>query len=165
MNETVNKSLLAGDKFMPEMYLKHYGPFNKNKDRVQKFKETGDSKYIYKNELDKACFQRDMAYRDFKYLSKRTASDRVLRNKAFNIAKYPKYDGYQRGITPIFDKKNFTSILDKKTPLVLVLIIKLNRISNWLKNYTNQLLEHLKKEKYIHHLKTIFGVLILQICN
>ena len=115
MNEIVNKPLLAGDKFMSEMYLKHSGPFNINKDRVQKFKETGDSKGIYKNELNKACFQHDMAYRDFKYLSKRKASDRVLRNKAFNIAKYPKYDGYQRGITPIFDKKTLLLFQIKKT--------------------------------------------------
>ena len=70
----------------------------KNKERIQKFKETGDTKYIYKNELDKACFQHDMAYGDFKDLAKRTASDKVLREKAFNIAKNLKYDGYQRGL-------------------------------------------------------------------
>ena len=101
MNETVNKFLLAGDKFMPEMHLKQpeftYGacrPLTKNKERIQKFKETEDRSYIYKNELDKACFQHDMAYGDFKDLAKRTASDKILRDKAFNIAKNPKYDGY-----------------------------------------------------------------------
>ena len=77
--------------------------------RIQKFKETGDTSYIYKNELGKACFQHDMAYGDFKDL-KRTASDKILRDKAFNIAKNPKYDGYQRGPTPmvykVFDKKS-----------------------------------------------------------
>ena len=68
MNEIVNKVLLAEDKFMPEMYLKQAGftysacgQFTKNKNRIQKFKEIGDTKYIYKNELDKACFQHDMA--------------------------------------------------------------------------------------------------------
>ena len=61
----------------------------------KKFKGTGDASYIYKNELDKACFQHDMAYRDFKNLKGRTASDKVLRDKAFNIAKNPKYNGYQ----------------------------------------------------------------------
>ena len=71
-------------------------PFTKNKERVQKFKETGHTSYIYKNELDKACFQHDMAYGDFKDLKRRTASDKILRDKAFNIAKNPKYDGYQR---------------------------------------------------------------------
>ena len=73
MNDKINKFLLAGDNFMPEMHLKQLqftysvcGPFTKNKERIQKFKETGDTKYIYRNELDKACFQHDMAYEDFK---------------------------------------------------------------------------------------------------
>ena len=94
MNEVVNKFLLAGDKFMPEMHLKQpgltysaCGPFSKSKERIQKFKETGDTNYIYKYELDKACFQHDMAYGDFKDLARRTASDKLLRDKAFNIAK------------------------------------------------------------------------------
>ena len=85
------------------------GTYTKNKERIQKFKETGDSRYIYKNELDKACFQHDMAYGDFKDLIKRTAADNVLRDKAFNIAKDPKYDGYKRGLASMvykcFDKK------------------------------------------------------------
>ena len=117
MNEILNKFLLAGDKFIPEMHLKQSGftysacgPFTRNKERIQKLKETGDAKYNYRNELDKACFQHDMAYGDFKDLAKRTASDKVLRDKAFNIAKSPKYDGYQRGLTSMiynfFDKKS-----------------------------------------------------------
>ena len=117
MNKIVNKFLVVGDRFMPEIHLKQpgftysaCGPFTKNKERIQKFKETGDASYIYKNELDKACFQHDMAYGDFKDLARRTASDYVLRNKAFNIAKNPKYDGYQRGLTSkvckFFDKKS-----------------------------------------------------------
>ena len=67
-------------------------------------------KLYYKNELDKACFQHEMAYGGFKDLAKRTASDKVLRDKAFNIAKNPKYDGYQRGLASMvykfFDKKS-----------------------------------------------------------
>ena len=55
-------------------------------------------RYIYQNELDKACFQHEIAYGDFKDLARRTASDNTLLDKAFNIAKNPKYDGYQRGI-------------------------------------------------------------------
>ena len=101
MNELVNTFLLAGDKFMLEMRLKQSrftysacGPFTKNKQRIQKSKETGDINYIYKNELDKACFQLDMAYWYFKNLKRRAFSDKVLRDKAFNIAKNPKYDGY-----------------------------------------------------------------------
>ena len=84
--------------------------YKKNKERIQKFKETGDTNYIYKNVLNKACFQHDMAYGDFKDLARRTASDKVLRDKAFNIAKNPKYDGYQRGLASMvykfFDKKS-----------------------------------------------------------
>ena len=94
MDAIVNKILLAGDKFMPEMYLKQpgftysaCGPFTKNKERITKFKETGDSRYIYLNELDEACFQDDMAYGDFKNLNRRTAADKVIRDKAFDIAK------------------------------------------------------------------------------
>ena len=104
MNDIINNFLLAGDKFMPEMHLRQprftysaCGPFTKSKKRIQKFKQTGNSRYIYKNELDKACFQHNMAYGDFKDLKKRTAADKVLREKAFNIAKTPKYDGYQKG--------------------------------------------------------------------
>ena len=116
MNETINKFLLAGDKFMPEMHLKQpgftysvCGPFTKNKERIQKFNETGNTDYIYKNELDKACFQHDMAYGDFKDLAKRTFADKVLRGKAFKIASDQKYDGYERGLASMvyifFDKK------------------------------------------------------------
>ena len=101
MNEIVNKFLLAGNKFIPEMHLKQPGftysacrPFTKNKEIIQKFKERGGNSYIYKNELGKACFQHDMAYGDFKDLKRRTASDKALRDKAFNVAKNPKYDGY-----------------------------------------------------------------------
>ena len=68
MNDIINKFLLPGDKFMPEMHLRQpgftysaCGQFTKNKERVQRFKQTGDSKYIYRKELDKACFQHDMA--------------------------------------------------------------------------------------------------------
>ena len=76
MNEIVNTFLLAGDKFMIALHLRPpgftyrvCGQFTKNKERIQKFKETGDSQYIYQKKLDKACFQHDMAYGDFKYLT------------------------------------------------------------------------------------------------
>ena len=64
-----------------------FGPFIKNKERIQKFKETGDSQYIYQTELAKACFQHDMVYGDFKDLTRRTAADKIFRDKAFHIAK------------------------------------------------------------------------------
>ena len=85
------------------------GPFTKNKERIQKFKETGDTSYIYKNELDKACFQHDISYGDFKDIAKRTSADKVLRDKAFKIANDQKYDECQRGLASmvykLFDKK------------------------------------------------------------
>ena len=84
MNDIINKFLLAGDKFMPEMRLKQpqftystCGPFTKHKQRIKKFKETGHTKDIYRNELDKACFAHDAAYSDSKDLTKRTAADKV----------------------------------------------------------------------------------------
>ena len=80
------------------------GSFTKNKERIQKFKERGDSRYLYQNGLDKSCFQHDMAYGDFKDLTRRTASDKILRDKPFNIAKNPKYDGYQRGLASMVHK-------------------------------------------------------------
>ena len=100
---------------MPEMYLRQprftysaCGPFTKNRERIKKFKETGDSRYIYQNELDKACFQHDMAYGDLKDLNRRITADKILRDKAFNIAKDKKIDGYQRGLASMaykfFDK-------------------------------------------------------------
>ena len=117
MSNIINKFLLAGDKFMPEIHLRQpqftysaCGPFTKHKQRIQKFKETGDTNYIYKNELDKACFAHDAAYSESKDLTKRTVVDKILRNRAFNIAKDQNYDGYQRGLASMvykfFDKKS-----------------------------------------------------------
>ena len=74
MNQIVNKLLLAGDKFMPKMHLKQLGftysacgPFISNKERIEKFKQTGNTDFIYRNELDNACFQHYMAYGKSKY--------------------------------------------------------------------------------------------------
>ena len=116
MNEIINKFLLIGDKFMPEMHLKQpsftystHGPFTKNKERIEKFIQTGNTNFIYKNELDKACFQHDMASGKSKDLTKRTQSDKVLKDEAFKIANNPNHDGYQRGLASMvyefFDKK------------------------------------------------------------
>ena len=96
MNKIVDYFSLGGNNCMPEMYLRHSGftysacePFPKNKERIQKFKETGDSRCIHQNKLDKGCFQHDMAYGDFEDLTRRTASDKILRDEAFDIAKFP----------------------------------------------------------------------------
>ena len=111
MNETVNKFLLAGNKFLPEFHLKQPGfaysacaPFTKNKERIEKFMQTGNTDFIYKNELDKACFQHDMAYGKSKDLAKRTQSDKVLKDKAYKIPYDPKYDGYERGLASMVYK-------------------------------------------------------------
>ena len=90
MNDIENEFLWAADKFMPKMGLKPPGlihspcePFTKNKENIQKFMQTGNTDHIYKNDLDKACFQYDMAYGQYKDLAGRAKSDKVLRNKAF----------------------------------------------------------------------------------
>ena len=117
MNEIVNKFLLASDKFMPKTHLKQpgftysgCGPFTINKERIQEFKETAYTNYIYKNELDQACFQHDMDFGDFKDLARRTAFDKVLRDKTFYIAKNSKYGRCHRGLGSMvynfFDKKS-----------------------------------------------------------
>ena len=117
MNNIINKFLLAGDKFMPEMHLRQprfvysaCGPFTRHKERIKEFKRTGNTRYIYGNELDKACFQHNSAYADHKDLINRTEADKVLRDKAYDIASNPKYDGYQRGLASMvykfFDKKS-----------------------------------------------------------
>ena len=110
---------------MPEIDLKQPGftysacdTFTKHKERIEKFMQTGSTEYIYKNDLDKACFQHDMAYGKFKVLNERTQSDEVLRDKAFEIASNPKHDGYQRGLASmvykIFDKKSNGSGIKNK---------------------------------------------------
>ena len=117
MNEIVNNFLLVRDKFLPEMHLKQSGftdsacgPFTKNKEIIEKFMQTGNTDFIHKNELDKACFQHDMAYGKSKDLVKRIQSDKILKDETFKTASNPKYDYYQRGLVSMvykfFDKKS-----------------------------------------------------------
>ena len=96
---------------MPELHLKQPGftysgcvPFTRNKERIEKFMQTGNTDFIYRNELDKTSFQHDMAYGKSKDLAKRTQSNKVLRDKTFKIAMDPKYDGYQRGLASMVYK-------------------------------------------------------------
>ena len=143
---------------MPEMHLRQpeftysaCGPFTKNRERIQKFKETGDTNYIYKNELNKACFQHDMAYVDFKS----SAKDKVLRAKAFNIAKNPKYDGYQRGLPSMvytfFDKASSGSgVANNKIKQYIQLADELHK----------PIIRKVKERKCILHLQIKFRVLI-----
>ena len=160
MNEIVNKFLLVGDKFKPEMHLRQpsftysaCGTFTKNKERIEKFMQTENTDFIYKNDLDKACFQLDMAYGKSKDIAKRTESDKVLRDKVFETASDPKCDGYQGGIASMV--YNF---LIKKVPVEVVLLP--SQIIKFQINFIGRLMEKLKEEKFIHLLETIFGLLI-----
>ena len=99
MNEVVNNFLLAGNKFMSETHLRKpeftysaSGPITKSKERIQKLKETGDSLYICQKKLDKTCFQHYMGYGDIKDVPRRTTSDKIFLDKAFDIARNPKHD-------------------------------------------------------------------------
>ena len=101
---------------MPEMHLKQLGftysacgLFTKNKEIIEKSMQTGNTDFIYKNELDKACVQHDIAYGRSKDLIKRTQSDKVKAfnvkaDKAFKIASNPKYNDYQRGLSSMVHK-------------------------------------------------------------
>ena len=140
---------------MPEMHLKQPGftynacdHFTKNKKRTEKFIQTGNIDVFYRNELDKTCFQYDMAYGKSNDLAK---SEKVLRDEAFKISSDPKYDGYQRGLASMvyrfFDKKSSASGVDTESNY---------KLANELQS---RLLEH-SKEKFIHLLQTIFGALI-----
>ena len=115
------KKLLEGDKFISEMHLKQpkftysaCGPFKKTTKEYKIFEQTGDSRYIYKNELGKTCFQHDKAYRDFKDLARRTASDKILRDKVFNL-KQLKEDLIYSMIYNFFDKKHSGRGIKNKT--------------------------------------------------
>ena len=84
MNKIINKFLLAGDKFMPELHFKQpgftysaCGSFTKHRKRIQKFRETSNLKHLYRNEVDKACFAHTPASSDSKGLAKRTISDQT----------------------------------------------------------------------------------------
>ena len=138
MKNVINKFSLAGDKFMPEMHLRQpqfvysaCGPFTRHKERIKKFKQTGDMRYIYRNELDKVCFQHDSAYTDHKDLINRTEADKVLRDKVYDIASNPEYDGYQRGLASMvykcFDKKSMGSGVKKLKDSSLVLADELHK--------------------------------------
>ena len=145
---------------MPELHLRQTGftysacgPFTKNEKWIEKLMQMGNTYFLYRNELDKACIQHDMAYGKSKYLTKRTQSDKVLRDKTFKIASDPKYDGYQRGLAAMVYKFLIKNV-------VQVVLRQLNQIVNLQMNFINRLLENVRDEKFIHGLETIFGVLI-----
>ena len=128
------------------------------KKELKKFKQTGDTRYNYRNELDKACFQHDSAYAGHKDLINRTEADKVLRDKAYDIASNPEYDGYQRDLASMvykfFDKKSMGSGIKKDTTKSS----SLERSSLILADELHKpVLKYLIKEKYIHKLKIIYG--------
>ena len=160
MNNIINKFLLTGDKFMPETHLKDLkvgtysarSPFTRHKDIINKFIRTGNTNYIYKNELDKACFAHDAANSDFKEIKNRIAADKILRDKAYEIAKNPKYYGSQRGLASIVCR-----FFDKKTAGSGVNMLQNDQLCQELHK---PIIKKFKTRKYIQHSKTIFGELI-----
>ena len=143
MIEIVSKILLVGDKFMSEMHSRFTcstcGPFNRNKKRIEKFMQTGDTDFIYINKLNKACFQHDMANGKSKDLAKRTQPDKVLRDKAFKIASPPKYDGYQRGLASIVYKFLIKNLVE--------VVLMLTGIINLQMNLKRQIIRKFKRRK------------------
>ena len=142
---------------MPELHSKQSGftysacgPFTKNKERIEKFIHTVNTDFIYRNDLDKACFQHDMAYDKSEDLAKRTQSDKFLRDKAFKIASDPKHDGYQRGLALIVYK-----FFAKKYSGSGVATVPNYQLANELHRQINR---KFKRQKFIHPLETVFGV-------
>ena len=111
MNKIIDTFLLNGEKFqISDSHLKQpgftysaCGPFTKHRKRIQKFRETGNLKRLYRNKSDKTCFARDVAGSDSKDLAKRTISDNILKDRAYEIAKNCKYYGYQRALLSTVD--------------------------------------------------------------
>ena len=142
---------MEGDKFMQEIHLKQPSfiysacdPLTKNKERIEKFMQTGNTNFIYRIELDKACLKHDKAYGKSKDLIKRAPSDKLLIIQTTMVIKEDQLQW-------------FINFLIKYLKEVVLLM---NQIINWQMNFLKQLLENSKKEKFIHHLKIIFGVLI-----
>ena len=147
-NHINNKFLLVGDKFMPELHLwdlrvKKYstcGPFTKHQKRINQFMKDGRASHIYKNELDKACFQHDAAYNRYKDLKGR-----------FKIAVNPRVDGYQRALASLIWK--FFNERSKK----VLSVSNLKNKDNFFKNSQladelhKPIFENFKRKKCILH--------------
>ena len=141
INKIINKFLLTGDKFVPELHLKRPGftyracrPFTKHCKRIQKFRETGYLKHLYRNEWDKACFVYDAAYSENKDVAKRIISDNILKDRAYDIARNHGYDRYQRALARVVYKYS-----DTKTGLGATETSKAGiSVDEHLKNYITQ---------------------------
>ena len=120
------------------------------KKSIERFMQTRNTDFIYRNDLDKTCFQHDMAYSKSKDVANRTQSDRLLIDKPFKIASDPKYDSCQRGLASMVYK-----FFDKKPSVLLH-----SQIINSQMNFIKRILENSRNEKFIHLLETIFRVLV-----
>ena len=118
MNKISNKFLQNGDRFMPEMHSRRPGftysvcrPFTKHRDRIQKFREASNLKHLKRNGLDKTCFAYDASQSDNKDLA---ISDKILRDRAYEIPRNRNYDGYEREIVSMvymfFDQKTGSGV-------------------------------------------------------
>ena len=155
--DIINRFLLIGDKFMPEMHLwdpkvgkySACGPFTRHEQRINDFMNDGKISHILKNKLDAACFQHDSTYAKYKDRLNRKKSDVVLKNKALEISMNPKINGYQRGLKSMVYK-----FFDKRT--------KGYGLSNEIlaEELHKPIIKNFKRRKYILVLKIIFGVLI-----
>ena len=159
MNDIINKFLLAGDNFIPEMHLRQprfvysaFGPFTRHKVRIKESTRTGDTSYIYRNELDKRRFKHDAAYAKYKDVENRLIADDKLQNTAYDIAIIPEYDGYQRSLASMI-YKFFNSKVASKT--VSVKAIKSNKILA--EELHKAAIKKFNKKKYIHNSKIIYG--------
>ena len=167
MYKIVNTFLMVGDKFKPEMNLKQpgftysaCGPFTKRKKRIEKFMQIGNTDFIYKNELDKAYFQHNIVYGKSKDLTKRTKSDKFLRDQEFQTASDLKYDGYQKELASMVTSFLIKCLVKVVLTLRLQISLLLNQIINFQMNLIDRLLGNLRNEKFIHPLETIFEVLM-----
>ena len=165
----INKFLLAREKYIPELHLVYpivqkysaCGPFAKHTQRIQDFLNTGKLSYIYKNDLEKACFQRNMAYNKFKDLEKRTQSHIALKNKVLIIATNPTYKGYERGsasmVYKFFDKNSKGSGIRNEVKENQEDFLQNSQLAN---DLHKPIIRKFKKGKFILLLRTIFGMLI-----
>ena len=106
MNKFISNSLLTGHKFSQNCIAIACGLFTKHRERIQKFRETGNLKHLYRNELEKVCFAYDAAYSDSKDLAKITISNNILRDRAYEIPRNRNYDGYQRALVSMIRKQD-----------------------------------------------------------
>ena len=143
---------MTGDKFVPDFHLKQpeftYSacePFTKHRERIQKFREVGNLKHLYWNELDKACFSHNAAYSDSKDLAKQTILDKILKDRVYENARICKYDGCQRALAIMVCK-----FFDKKTGLGVSVNEKLAE------ELYKPVIKRFKRWKVLRYLKTIF---------